>query len=103
VLTSGPRQLLVLDDVWEAAHLAPFTQGGQRCARLVTTRVPGLLAARSVTVSVDQMSPEQSRRVLTSGLPVLAPAVAGELLAVTGLAAPRNDVPGRHTKGLPQN
>ena len=30
--------LLVIDDVWNAAHLKPFLQGGKRCARLITTR-----------------------------------------------------------------
>src|SRR5262249_51877477 len=30
--------LLVLDDVWNDAHLKPFLQGGKRCARLITTR-----------------------------------------------------------------
>jgi hypothetical protein len=35
-------------------------------------------------VRVDQMSPEQARALLTSGLPQLDPAVADGLLAVTG-------------------
>ena len=46
LLDAGPRRLLVLDDVWEAEQLAPFTEGGKTCARLVTTRVPELLAGR---------------------------------------------------------
>ena len=46
LLDAGPRRLLVLDDVWEPEQLAPFTEGGKRCARLVTTRVPELLAGR---------------------------------------------------------
>src|SRR5438105_2637014 len=33
--------LLVIDDVWNAAHLKPFLQGGERCARLITTRNEG--------------------------------------------------------------
>lgn len=45
MLAAGPRRLLVLDDVWEAGQLAPFTRGGRNCALLVTTRVPDLLAA----------------------------------------------------------
>ena len=83
LLDAGPRRLLVLDDVWEPEQLAPFTEGGKRCARLVTTRVPELLAGRGTAVRVDQMSPEQARALLTSGLPPLDPAVVG-LLAVTG-------------------
>ena len=46
LLDSGPRRLLVLDDVWDAEQFAPFAEGGRRCARLVTTRVPELLAGR---------------------------------------------------------
>ena len=84
LLDTGPRRLLVLDDVWEPEQLAPFAAGGRRCARLVTTRVPGLLAGRGTTVRVDQMSPVQSRVLLTSGLPPLDPALVGGLLAVTG-------------------
>ena len=84
LLDVGPRRLLVLDDVWEAGQLAPFTAGGKRCARLVTTRVPELLAEFATTVRVDQMSPEQARTLLTAGLPSLDRAVVAGLLDVTG-------------------
>ena len=65
-------------------QLAPFTEGGKQCARLVTTRVPELLAGRGTAVRVDQMSAEQARALLTSGLPPLDEAVVAGLLAVTG-------------------
>ena len=84
LLDAGPRRLLVVDDVWEAGQLAPFAAAGRRCARLVTTRVPGLLGGRDVAVRVDQMSAGQARRLLTAGLPPLDPVVADGLLAVTG-------------------
>jgi hypothetical protein len=84
LLDAGPRRLLVLDDVWAPEQMAPFAEGGKRCARLVTTRVPNLVAGRGVAVRVDQMSPEQARALLMSGLPQLDPAVAEGLLAVTG-------------------
>jgi len=84
LLDNGPRRLLVLDDVWWPEQLAVLAAGSRHCARLVTTRVPGLLAGRSAAVLVDQMSTDQARRVLTAGLPPLDPAVLGELLAVTG-------------------
>ena len=83
LLDAGPRRLLVLDDVWEPEQLAPFAEGG-KCARLVTTRMPELVAGLGVAVRVDQMSPEQARALLMSGLPQLDPAVAEGLLAVTG-------------------
>ena len=84
LLDTGPRRLLVVDDVWEQQQLAPFSAGGRQCGRLVTTRVPRLLAGQDVAVRVDQMSAEQARRLLTAGLPPLDPAVVEGLLAVTG-------------------
>ena len=84
VLSTGPRRLLVIDDVWQPEQLAPFIDGGRRCRRLVTTRIPALLAGRDVAVMVDQMSPEQARQVLTAGLPIMDESVAQGLLDVTG-------------------
>jgi WD40 repeat protein len=84
LLDAGPSRLLVLDDVWEPEQLAPFTEGGKRCALLVTTRVPRLLAGQGLKVAVDQMTREQARILLTAGLPPLAPALVDGLLSVTG-------------------
>jgi WD40 repeat protein len=84
LLDSGPRRLLVLDDVWEPEQLTPFGGGGKRCALLVTTRVLGLLGGRDVAVLVDQMTPEQARQLLTNDVPRLDPIVVHGLLAVTG-------------------
>ena len=83
-LAAGPRRLLVLDDVWEAEQLAPFASVGRRCTRLVTTRVPELLAGSNAAVWVDQMSADQARSLLTARLPLLAPAIVEGLLSVTG-------------------
>lgn len=84
LLESGPPRLLVLDDVWDAGQLAPFTDGGKRCVRLVTTRVPGLVGTRSAAVQVDQMSDDQARRLLTAGLQGVDSVTVSGLLAVTG-------------------
>ena len=84
LLNAGPRRLLVIDDVWEAEQLAPFTAAGRRCARLVTTRAPGLLAGRDTAVRVDQMSSGQARQLLMAGLPPLNRTVTDGLLKVTG-------------------
>ena len=84
LLDSGPQRLLLIDDVWETEQLAPFVTGGRQCARLVTTRVPGLLGPRTQAVLVDQMSVEQARKLLMRDLSPLDPAVAGGLLEVTG-------------------
>ena len=84
LLASGPRKLLVIDDVWRVDQLDPFLGGGHRCARLFTTRVPSLVTSEMVPVQVDQMSPEQSTDLLTHNLPPIErPAISG-LLAATG-------------------
>jgi WD40 repeat protein len=84
LLDAGPRRLLVLDDVWEPVQLAPFTLGGRQCARLVTTRVPELLAGRGLAVRVDQMSKDQAEKLLKAGLPGLDEQLVARLLAATG-------------------
>ena len=84
LLNAGPRRLLVLDDVWDDGQLAPFTMGGKKCARLVTTRVPQLLTGRGTAVRVDQMTGEQARALLTAELPPLDEAVVTGLLSATG-------------------
>ncbi len=84
LLDDRPRRLLVLDDVWSAEQLAPFLLGGRQCARLVTTRIPEVMAGRGALVLVDQMSLPQARKVLTYDLPTVASAVVDGLLMVTG-------------------
>ena len=84
LLDDGPRRLLVLDYVWRPEQLAPFADGGKMCARSLTTRVLELMARRGVAVRVDQMSPEQARILLTSGLPPLDARAVHGLLEVTG-------------------
>ena len=59
--------LLVIDDVWDAAHLDHFLQGGKGCARLITTRRFDV-TSRARRIDVDEMSPDESVRVLTSRL-----------------------------------
>jgi hypothetical protein len=36
----GERTLLIVDDVWEAEHVAVFRIGGDTCPLLLTTRIP---------------------------------------------------------------
>jgi WD40 repeat protein len=71
--------LLVIDDVWDAAHLKPFLYGQYRkdqraCARLVTTRNSETLSSQPGktrrTVDVDEMTAEQAFELLTAGLPL---------------------------------
>ena len=61
--------LIVVDDVWDNAHLRPFLQGGPRCARLVTTRNKATLPDNAVKVDVDAMAPDEAVALLGKGLP----------------------------------
>ncbi len=60
--------LLVIDDVWDAAHLKPFLQGGKRCARLVTTRNEQTLPAEAERIKVDAMQVTEAVDLLLAGL-----------------------------------
>jgi WD40 repeat protein len=83
VLASGPRRLLVLDDVWTEEQLAAFPLAG-RCARLVTTRNPSLAAGASISVRVDRMSGVQARALLLAGLQPLPATLARGLVQEAG-------------------
>jgi hypothetical protein len=74
----------VIDDVWREEQLGPFLAGGARCARLVTTRVPGLLDSRGTLVLVDTMTGGQALDVLTAALPLLDRTVAERLVRQAG-------------------
>ena len=55
--------LLVLDDAWTMAHVAPFLRAGLSCARLITTRLFEVVGdARRV--DVDQMDPVEAAQLL---------------------------------------
>jgi WD40 repeat protein len=77
--------LLVIDDVWQKAHLELFMQGGKEfCARLITTRRLDLVMDAK-RVQVDEMTPEESVALLTARLP--------------GERRPRDAQPFRHLAG----
>ena len=60
--------LIVIDDVWDRAHVNPFIQGGSRCARLITTRNFDTLPVGSERVHVDAMQREEATALLVLGL-----------------------------------
>lgn len=62
--------LVVIDDVWNAAHLQPFLVGGPRCARLITTRNRDTVPSSSQEVPVDAMRTAEAVSLLRYGLPV---------------------------------
>jgi hypothetical protein len=66
--------LMVIDDVWDAAHLAPFLRDPKekrqrRCARLITTCNRDTLPAHARAVDVDAMRPNEAVDLLGAGLP----------------------------------
>ncbi|MBI5931918.1 MAG: TIR domain-containing protein [Chloroflexi bacterium] len=60
--------LMVIDDVWDAAHLRPFLRNGSRCVRLVTTRLNTVLPADSHKIRVDAMQPGEAIQLLGQGI-----------------------------------
>ncbi len=60
--------LIVVDDVWDRAHLNPFIQGGVHCARLVTTRNFETLPVGAARVHVDAMQQDEAIALLAVGL-----------------------------------
>ena len=59
----------MIDDVWREAQLKPFLRGGPNCVRLVTTRLPGVLPAGSVSVPIDEMRAAEAAGVMSAHLP----------------------------------
>jgi hypothetical protein len=67
--TLGERRLLlVVDDVWDAAHLRPFLQGGAQVTRLITTRNRDTLPPGVRPVDVDAMKQGEAVALLAAGL-----------------------------------
>ena len=61
--------LLVVDDIWNAAHARPFLHGGERCARLLTTRFLDIAVdAGAAQHDVDEMSTDQAVEMLLAGI-----------------------------------
>ncbi len=61
--------LLVIDDVWNNAHLKPFLQGGNRCARLITTRNINTVPRDVKIVEIDAMQSDEAVTLLRNQLP----------------------------------
>ena len=57
--------LIVIDDVWNPAHVRPFLRGGDRCARLITTRFAHIaVEANAKQNTVDEMTGDQAVEML---------------------------------------
>jgi hypothetical protein len=64
----GKRCLLVIDDVWNPAHLRPFMRGGDDCVRLITTRSFGVASEATERIPVEEMKVEEAAALLTRRL-----------------------------------
>jgi len=69
-LLADRQLLLVIDDVWHAAHLKPFLQGGPNCARLITTRNINTLPFDARIIEINAMRPAEALALLRYQLPV---------------------------------
>lgn len=58
------RVLLVIDNVWSAADLAPFLLGGSLCVRLVTTRNVRVCPSTTRLMRLGPMSPQEISELL---------------------------------------
>ena len=67
-LIGEARILLVIDDVWREAQLRPFLRGGPHCVRLVTTRLPHVLPAGHIPISIDEMRASEAISLLSGNL-----------------------------------
>lgn len=83
-LDNLPPTLLILDDVWTPKQLRPFLNGGGRCKRLITTRVPKLLPASAYRIKVDEMSRSEAATLLNRGVTGVPAPQTTVLLELTG-------------------
>ncbi len=61
--------LIVIDDVWNPAHLKPFLRGGKGCVRLLTTRLSEI-GPQARRFAIDTMNAAQATELLAKGLTV---------------------------------
>ena len=67
-LLADRDMLIVIDDAWKASHTRPFTQGGERCTRLITTRDESTLPSGTQKIVVESMKTGEAVELLSSGL-----------------------------------
>jgi len=86
-LLANRHILMVIDDVWNSAHLRPFLQGGSLCARLITTRNLDTVPFNAIKVNVDAMQEHEATALLAADLP------SGHETDMTRLAARLSEWP----------
>lgn len=83
--------LMVIDDVWHADHARPFLEGGNRVARLITTRMGDSLPASARKIDVNRMTQEEALALIAYGMPRTA--VTPERAALVRLAEQLGEQP----------
>ena len=83
-LLGDRRLLIVVDDVWNGAHLRPFLEGGLNCARLITTRFTTALPERTERTLVDAMQVKEAIDLLRPAAPQQAVDALTKLAARLG-------------------
>ncbi|SFC61527.1 NB-ARC domain-containing protein [Streptomyces aidingensis] len=83
-LLHGRRALLVIDNVWSAADLAPFLLGGEGCVRLITTRNVRVCPSAARVVRLGPMAPGEIRELLTRNVAALPHTEASRLAQICG-------------------
>ncbi|WP_213456637.1 NB-ARC domain-containing protein [Rhizomonospora bruguierae] len=78
------RALLVIDNVWSAADLAPFLLGGPACVRLVTTRNVRVCPSQTRLLRLGPMSPTEIRELLSRSVPYLGQQETVRLASLCG-------------------
>jgi WD40 repeat protein len=66
--------LIVIDDAWDAAHVAPFVKGADGCARLITTRLFDVVSDVP-RIEVDQMTRAEAVQLLLARAGVTTTAI----------------------------
>ena len=90
---AGRQLLLVIDDVWNEAHIQALLDASTGCARLITTRKPATLPYGAQASDVHTMNEADAVRLLglgpEIGLAAGALACYGDRVTAAGLRRPR--------------
>ncbi len=84
LLGERPRTLIIADDVWTTEQAAVLLSGGRRCARLFTSRNPGIVPTGARMVRVAQLTYRQARELLTGGVAALPEPLVQDIITAAG-------------------
>lgn len=84
LLDDRPATLIVVDDVWTREQLDPFLFSAVHATLLVTTRMPASLPTDARMVKVDEMSRDESRRLICREVAGVPEESVDQLLELSG-------------------